>query len=208
MVRRDQRSHDRADEARGLSERTVGLLWLAGGSAVTFITYASASPGGVYVVAWGAMLYGAVKLLGSLAEVADSEDAPLSYKDRVLLGQEMALRAMFFVARETGGINGARAATIETVLWRITDSEFPADLRAALLAQSKTEGETFLASLNAERSRIAPGFPEIILGAAAQVALAEGAIDQRGEAKLRAIAQALQLEDSLSDAITTARNNT
>jgi hypothetical protein len=138
MVRRAQRSSRIQEEeaaATGLNDRTVGLLWLAGGAAVTFLTYAVAAPGGVYVVAWGAMLVGAVKLLGSLSDTHDADGEPLSYRDRITLGQEMALRAMYFIAREAGGVSGVREQAINTVLWRMTETEFPADRRRCLPSQ-------------------------------------------------------------------------
>lgn len=43
-----------------------GGAWLAGGLLVTAITYGTATPGGGYVVAWGAILFGAVQLLQGL----------------------------------------------------------------------------------------------------------------------------------------------
>lgn len=36
-----------------------GALWAIGGVAVTAITYEAARDGGVYIIAWGAMLFGA-----------------------------------------------------------------------------------------------------------------------------------------------------
>ncbi|MFD6165164.1 hypothetical protein ACFWFR_08235 [Oerskovia sp. NPDC060287] len=47
--------------ARAAAKAEFGraVLWLAGGAAVTAITYAAAPDGGSYVVFWGAMLYGA-----------------------------------------------------------------------------------------------------------------------------------------------------
>ena len=40
-----------------------GLLWLVGGLAVTLATYHAAGPGGVFFVAWGAVLFGAIDVL-------------------------------------------------------------------------------------------------------------------------------------------------
>ena len=59
-----------------------GALWFFGGTAATLLSYMSAvnSPyGGHYVIAWGAMAYGAVKFIQGLAagnaRVADNNDA-------------------------------------------------------------------------------------------------------------------------------------
>jgi hypothetical protein len=46
-----------------------GFLWMAGGVAITVITYAYASSnpgGGIYVVAWGAILFGLIKAIRGL----------------------------------------------------------------------------------------------------------------------------------------------
>lgn len=64
-------------EARGLERRdeasndvVYGGLWCLGGLLVTALTYSSASnSGGTYVVAWGAILFGALQFLrGVLAK--------------------------------------------------------------------------------------------------------------------------------------------
>ena len=44
----------------------VGILWLAGGILVTALTYAAASDGGVYIIAYGPVIYGAIRLLKGL----------------------------------------------------------------------------------------------------------------------------------------------
>lgn len=38
-----------------------GALWCIGGLVVTALTYSAASDGGTYVVAWGAVLFGAIQ---------------------------------------------------------------------------------------------------------------------------------------------------
>jgi hypothetical protein len=48
---------------------TVGGLWCGGGIAVTAFTYASASGGGTYVVAWGAIIFGGYQFLKGLTQL-------------------------------------------------------------------------------------------------------------------------------------------
>ena len=38
-----------------------GALWCVGGILVTVLTYSAASNGGTYVVAWGAVIFGAIQ---------------------------------------------------------------------------------------------------------------------------------------------------
>ena len=40
-----------------------GALWCLGGLLLTWITYDAASKGGTYIVAWGAILFGALQFL-------------------------------------------------------------------------------------------------------------------------------------------------
>jgi len=47
---------------------TYGALWCVGGIAVTAITYRAASGGGTYVVAWGAIVFGALQFLHGLIQ--------------------------------------------------------------------------------------------------------------------------------------------
>ena len=48
------------------AEIVKGLLWLIGGAIVTGITYSAVEPGGSYYVFWGAMAYGAFRVLRGL----------------------------------------------------------------------------------------------------------------------------------------------
>jgi hypothetical protein len=45
-----------------------GLLFLAGGILITFISYASTAGNGIYLVAWGAMLFGGVRFFKAIHE--------------------------------------------------------------------------------------------------------------------------------------------
>lgn len=53
-------------ETKGRRAIAFGALWLVGGLLLTLITYTNASEsgyGGVYVVAWGPMLYGIYRIV-------------------------------------------------------------------------------------------------------------------------------------------------
>lgn len=49
----------------------VGLLWFAGGLAISIGSYVAADPGETYHVFWGAALLGAYKLIRGLYYLAD-----------------------------------------------------------------------------------------------------------------------------------------
>jgi hypothetical protein len=62
-----------AKRRAGRKNMLYGALWCIGGTAVTAATYqaaASSSGGGHYVVAWGAILFGAIQFFRGLAQSA------------------------------------------------------------------------------------------------------------------------------------------
>jgi len=65
-VERFKRELGAAYHAAGLKSAGIGLLWCIGGIVVTAITYAAASGGGTFIVAWGAVLFGAVQAVRGL----------------------------------------------------------------------------------------------------------------------------------------------
>ncbi|MDL5158901.1 hypothetical protein [Actinomycetospora termitidis] len=57
-----------AAERGSLARRrlVVGAIWLILGVLVTVITYANAAGGGIYVVAWGPMIFGVFRIVQGL----------------------------------------------------------------------------------------------------------------------------------------------
>lgn len=54
---------------RANKDMIYGALWCIGGIIVTAVTYQAASGGGTYVVAWGAIIFGAVQFFKGLAKL-------------------------------------------------------------------------------------------------------------------------------------------
>ena len=52
---------DQAKNEAGNKNMLYGALWCIGGLLVTALTYSAASNGGTYVVAWGAVVFGAIQ---------------------------------------------------------------------------------------------------------------------------------------------------
>ncbi|MCG8698997.1 MAG: hypothetical protein MI922_13160, partial [Bacteroidales bacterium] len=63
---------ENAKKVKAKKDILYGALWCGGGIVVTAITYSAASGGGSYVVAWGAILFGAVQLIKGLINSASS----------------------------------------------------------------------------------------------------------------------------------------
>ena len=51
----------------GVGDMVIGGLICAVGVVVTLVTYNQAAPGGTYIVAWGAIIFGGIRFLRGLA---------------------------------------------------------------------------------------------------------------------------------------------
>ncbi|MPM24412.1 hypothetical protein SDC9_70894 [bioreactor metagenome] len=56
-------------KARANKDMLFGALWCIGGIVITAATYSAASGGGTYVVAWGAIIFGAIQFFKGLANL-------------------------------------------------------------------------------------------------------------------------------------------
>jgi hypothetical protein len=63
--------NDLDDESNGIKDMLFGALWFVGGSAVTILTYSNASGGGRYVVAYGAIIFGAFQFFRGLYDYSN-----------------------------------------------------------------------------------------------------------------------------------------
>jgi uncharacterized protein YaaW (UPF0174 family) len=61
-------ARSKALREHGRKNMIVGGLWCGGGTAVTVLTLQAAQGGGTYVVAWGAILFGAIQFLRGLSQ--------------------------------------------------------------------------------------------------------------------------------------------
>lgn len=53
-------------KAKATNDILIGGLWFFGGILITAITYSAAQGGGVYVVAWGAIVFGGIQFFKGL----------------------------------------------------------------------------------------------------------------------------------------------
>ena len=56
-----QNQYNKEKKEAGNKNMLYGALWCVGGILVTVLTYSAASNGGTYVVAWGAVIFGAIQ---------------------------------------------------------------------------------------------------------------------------------------------------
>ena len=69
-----QRQAAVAGKESGRHKILVGALWFGSGAAVTLLTCAASANGGVYLLAWGPMIYGAIQFFRGLAESSGGGD--------------------------------------------------------------------------------------------------------------------------------------
>ena len=70
VVRNLKQMRSKASAAAGRQNMIYGALWCVGGLIVTAVTYnaAAATGGGKYVVAWGAIVFGAIQFFRGLIQ--------------------------------------------------------------------------------------------------------------------------------------------
>lgn len=63
-----QNQYKQEKKEAGNKNMLCGALWCIGGLLVTFLTYSAASNGGTYVVAWGAVVFGAIQFFKGVSQ--------------------------------------------------------------------------------------------------------------------------------------------
>ena len=61
-----QNQYNKEKKEAGNKNMMYGALWCVGGILVTVLTYSAASDGGTYVIAWGAVIFGAIQFFKGL----------------------------------------------------------------------------------------------------------------------------------------------
>ena len=62
------KQHKAARKVAGSKNMLYGFLWFIGGLLITICTYSAAADGGTYVVAWGAVIFGAIQFVQGLIQ--------------------------------------------------------------------------------------------------------------------------------------------
>ncbi|WP_306641195.1 hypothetical protein [Sanyastnella coralliicola] len=64
-----KRQVEKKDRGAAYRKIAIGALFLVGGLIITILTYANASGGGRYVITYGAIIWGAIKLIDGLTDL-------------------------------------------------------------------------------------------------------------------------------------------
>lgn len=73
VVQNLHEARERGVRGAGRRNMLFGALWCVGGVVVTAATFNAAQAGGGYVVAWGAILFGAIQFVMGLTQAARGE---------------------------------------------------------------------------------------------------------------------------------------
>ena len=79
----------------GKKNMIYGALWCIGGIVVTAVTYSAASGGGTYIVAWGAIIFGAIQFFYGLMQYSTKREAALDNAEFPSKLQKMAADTTF-----------------------------------------------------------------------------------------------------------------
>jgi hypothetical protein len=97
------------------------------GSAVTLATFSAAQGGGRFIVAWGAILFGAVQFLAGVGQFLLRDRSPV---ERLLPDAtrpvKALMRAMIDAAQSDGALDETKIAAIQAILLRIDSTHYPA----------------------------------------------------------------------------------
>jgi tetratricopeptide (TPR) repeat protein len=136
----------------GLRNMGLGFAWFAGGSLVTLFTLSAARPGGVVVVAWGAILIGLGQFLIGLIQYATRTR---SMVDKPLAGAsnetKALVRASVAAAQCDGPLDAARVAQVQSLLKEADGNDYSAaqiEQVAAAGVLDKRDVYAYLTSLN------------------------------------------------------------
>jgi hypothetical protein len=73
----DEQPADNSLDATNKSRMIRGGVWCIGGILITGLTYATAAPGGTYIIAWGAIIFGAMRFFqarSAIGKPTNTED--------------------------------------------------------------------------------------------------------------------------------------
>ena len=176
----------------------LGLLWFVGGSLVTMITYGAAGGGGHYVVAYGAILAGAVQFFVGLFQYGSF--AAQSPMDRLLPRAtpelKALLRTMIASAEDDGPLNDRKIQLVQAILQKVTGKDEFTSFRLRDISQAMAQdGTTTSKYLATVQSNFTLEIKQLILRTGTLL-VANGTDNAaRAQTFLREIGQALQLTD-------------
>jgi hypothetical protein len=173
-----------------------GLIFLAG-CAVTLVTLAAADGGGRFVLAWGAILFGAIQFFYGVSQRGSSKrerNVPLA---DLSPDEATLLRAMTAASAVCGPLNDQRASMIRQLMKQITNRDVEATYIHNSARALAARGESVTGHLVDVGSRLTPHLREVIARACVAVMRGDGPLTEARREELLYIIRALRFRDEV-----------
>jgi len=186
----------------GTTNMAIGGLVFVGGSFVTLVTMSAASGGGRYIVAWGAIAFGAIQFLAGLGSYVTR---PRSLIDNLLrnatLDFKALLRAVVAAAQSDGPLDARKIGLIQSILKQVDNEDHPAKLiedMAAAMRLDKRDTTEYLAAVQRD---FTAATKQLILRACVAVMATGSVFTESSDRFLRGIARALDMSEQQYGAV-------
>ncbi len=178
----------------GEKNMVTGLGVAALGAVVTAATYEMASGGGVYVVAYGAIIGGAIQFIIGLVQFIGSATMTPERRDResAKLLVQTILQCMVYVAHSDGELHADEMAAIKNVVRTV----FGFEVEDKILHKIASQEETFVGSdyLAERRYLLDVATKDLIAKACLLVAAAEGGVSESEQQRIGSVLSAIGAE--------------
>jgi len=180
----------------GVRNIGIGSALLACGGLITAFTLAAARPGGVVVVAWGALLIGLGQVLVGLIQYASRTRSTI---DQPLAGAsneaKALVRASVAAAQCDGPLDDARAAQVQSLLKEADGSDYSArqiEQVAAAIVLDKKDTYSYLSSVERD---LTFAQMKLLVRVSAILLVSPGPLSLKGQEFLSRVRRALNLPE-------------
>ena len=164
----------------GVKNIVIGIGLLIIGGAVTGFTYASADPGGSYLLAWGPMIAGAASLIWGLIQFisfsAKSSEQQEAHYAKIEI--RAIIIAMIHQAMSDGELDGSEAAIIKNLFHQYTGLKISDETFNELAAKAKSDPAGYLEELGNMKGSISDQTKGMIVRMSYLVLLADGVVEE------------------------------
>ena len=183
--------------APGTKNMGMGALWAIGGTVVTVVTLSSASAGGTYVVAYGAIGVGAVQFVIGLVQYLGYQSKSPEQKEAAQADAALTavVQAMVAMSVADGNLDDSEIGMISGLYQNLTGQSLAADDIRGIAASMEKSDFSITDTLDGVRGMLDTESRELVLKAAYLVLIADGIVEENEEKLLNGIADTLQISD-------------
>lgn len=176
-----------------------GLICLVG-VVITFGSYAAASGGGTYTLAWGAILFGGVQMvMGFMQGEQPGDDPELTEEQVNAAGTAVILRSMISMAAADGRLDDNEIAMVRAVTRSIFGSELDEATIREMSQKMMSGGGNLTNELAAVQHAVRDEDADLAVTGMAMVAMADGEMDATETERLETYSGALGVDQERFD---------